>query len=252
MNLGENIYRLRTEKNMSQGDLADALGVSRQSVSKWENNIAVPELEKLMKMSQLFGISLDELVGGESPRDPQAPKTSVPPIAQIPTQKIAGTLLLVSALLCFLVPASLGSIGTGAIMCAPFALCGIICFVCKHHLGLWCTWVFALPAVFTPMYEFIRIYEARLITTALWTGMLGLTLWCLRKDPVILNKSAQALLILGYILWFAYILPRILKLAGLLRLELIQDTTIAYWIDAAAYLLFTALFSVTTRLLKRK
>ena len=36
MNLGENIYRLRTEKNMSQGDLADALEVSRQSVSKWE------------------------------------------------------------------------------------------------------------------------------------------------------------------------------------------------------------------------
>ena len=35
MNLGENIYRFRTEKNMSQGDLADALEVSRQSVSKW-------------------------------------------------------------------------------------------------------------------------------------------------------------------------------------------------------------------------
>ena len=47
MNLGENIYRLRAEKNMSQGDLADALEVSRQSVSKWENNSATPELDKL-------------------------------------------------------------------------------------------------------------------------------------------------------------------------------------------------------------
>ena len=57
MNLGETIYRLRTERNLSQGDLADALDVSRQSVSKWENNSAVPELEKLIKMAQIFGIS---------------------------------------------------------------------------------------------------------------------------------------------------------------------------------------------------
>ena len=65
MNLGENIYRLRTERNLSQGDFADALEVSRQSVSKWENNSAVPELEKLMKMAELFGITLDELVSGD-------------------------------------------------------------------------------------------------------------------------------------------------------------------------------------------
>ena len=66
MNLGENIYRLRTEKNMSQGDLADALEVSRQSVSKWENNSAVPELEKLVKMAELFEVSLDSLVTGQT------------------------------------------------------------------------------------------------------------------------------------------------------------------------------------------
>jgi len=68
MNLGESIYRLRTERNMSQGDLADALDVSRQSVSKWENNMAVPDLDKLVKMSELFGITLDELVTGRAPR----------------------------------------------------------------------------------------------------------------------------------------------------------------------------------------
>ena len=62
MNLGENIYRLRTGLNMSQGDLADALEVSRQSVSKWENNSAVPELDKLVKMAHIFGITLDEMV----------------------------------------------------------------------------------------------------------------------------------------------------------------------------------------------
>ena len=64
MRLGETIYRLRTEKGMSQGDLAEALSVSRQSVSKWETDGATPDLEKLIKLSELFGISLDTLVKG--------------------------------------------------------------------------------------------------------------------------------------------------------------------------------------------
>lgn len=77
MNLGENIYRLRTEKNMSQGDLADALEVSRQSVSKWENNSAVPELDKLVKMAELFGVSLDELVSGRREMPTSTPASNL-------------------------------------------------------------------------------------------------------------------------------------------------------------------------------
>ena len=48
MSLGSNIHRLRTKHNMSQGALADELGVSRQSISKWETDGAVPELDKLV------------------------------------------------------------------------------------------------------------------------------------------------------------------------------------------------------------
>ncbi len=70
MNLGENIYKFRTGKNMSQGDLAEQLEVSRQSVSKWENNSAVPELDKLLKMAELFGITIDELVTGTEQERP--------------------------------------------------------------------------------------------------------------------------------------------------------------------------------------
>ncbi len=46
MTLGQNIARLRTQKNLSQGDLADALEVSRQSVSKWETDASIPEAAK--------------------------------------------------------------------------------------------------------------------------------------------------------------------------------------------------------------
>ena len=65
MTLGERIYKLRTEKEMSQEDLAVALEVSRQSISKWETNGSVPALDKLVKLSEIFGVSLDELVTGK-------------------------------------------------------------------------------------------------------------------------------------------------------------------------------------------
>ena len=63
MTLAEKILALRTERNLSQGDLAEKLDVSRQSVSKWETGQSVPELDKLIKLADLFMVSLDELVG---------------------------------------------------------------------------------------------------------------------------------------------------------------------------------------------
>jgi transcriptional regulator with XRE-family HTH domain len=66
MSLGENIYKYRASKCWSQAELAEALDVSRQSVSKWENDLATPDLDKLIKMKIIFNISLDELVFGEA------------------------------------------------------------------------------------------------------------------------------------------------------------------------------------------
>ena len=48
MKLHEKIYTLRTAKNLSQGDLAEILDVSRQSVSKWETGASIPDLDKLI------------------------------------------------------------------------------------------------------------------------------------------------------------------------------------------------------------
>lgn len=77
MNFGERIYKLRTEKELSQGDLAEAMEVSRQSISKWENGVSVPELEKLVKLSEVFGITLDELVTGKEGKAQPAPEPQV-------------------------------------------------------------------------------------------------------------------------------------------------------------------------------
>ncbi len=64
-NLGDRIYKLRTDKGMSQGDLADRLDVSRQTVSKWENYVSTPELDKIVALSDIFGVSVDYIVKGD-------------------------------------------------------------------------------------------------------------------------------------------------------------------------------------------
>ena len=106
MSLGATISRLRAEKKLSQGDLADALGVSRQSISKWETDASVPELDKLIKLSQLFGVTLDELVTGETLPEPVPSPVPLP--RQMHGQKIAAIILLCMAFLVWLVLAALG------------------------------------------------------------------------------------------------------------------------------------------------
>ncbi len=93
MNLGERIYTLRTEKEMSQGDLAEAMEVSRQSISKWETNGSVPELDKLVKLSEVFGVSLDALVTGKEDAEQPAAQEAEPQIVYIekPVEKRSTT-----------------------------------------------------------------------------------------------------------------------------------------------------------------
>lgn len=64
MTLGQHLTHLRTGRGWSQDVLAEQLGVSRQSVSKWETDSSVPDLDKLLGLSELFGVTLDELVKG--------------------------------------------------------------------------------------------------------------------------------------------------------------------------------------------
>lgn len=67
MTLGQRIQELRKGAGLSQEGLGEALGVSRQAVSKWEGDGGVPELDTLIAMSRLFGVTLGELLGVEEP-----------------------------------------------------------------------------------------------------------------------------------------------------------------------------------------
>lgn len=65
MALGEKIAKQRKELNYTQEQLADILGVSRQSISKWESDIAYPETDKLIELGKLFDCSMDYLLKEE-------------------------------------------------------------------------------------------------------------------------------------------------------------------------------------------
>lgn len=78
MTLAEKIFSLRTERGMSQDDLAEKMEVSRQSVSKWETGQSTPDLDKIIKLADLFGVSVDELVReGERPQSPEPPEPKI-------------------------------------------------------------------------------------------------------------------------------------------------------------------------------
>jgi len=60
-NIGENIKQLRTEKGVTQEQLAEHLGITYQSVSKWENNITAPDLQHIPSIAEYFGVSINKL-----------------------------------------------------------------------------------------------------------------------------------------------------------------------------------------------
>lgn len=69
MTLGTKLSKLRRENNYTQEQLADLLGVSRQAISKWESDVAFPETEKLIRLSDMYGCSLDYLLRDEIEKD---------------------------------------------------------------------------------------------------------------------------------------------------------------------------------------
>ena len=67
MSIGERITQLRNQKNMSQGQLAQTIGVSRQAISKWENDQSSPDTIHLIKLSDILDTEVEYLATGRKP-----------------------------------------------------------------------------------------------------------------------------------------------------------------------------------------
>jgi len=87
MTLGQRIQELRKKAGLSQEGLGEALGVSRQAVSKWEGDNGIPELDTLVAISRLFGVPLGELLGVEPPA-----ATEETPPASLDEEKVEAVL----------------------------------------------------------------------------------------------------------------------------------------------------------------
>ncbi len=72
MTFAEKLIELRKSRGWSQEELGDKLGVTRQTVSKWELGSTTPEMEKIAAMSEIFGITTDELIKGTAPQQTAA------------------------------------------------------------------------------------------------------------------------------------------------------------------------------------
>lgn len=62
MNIGDRLYELRRNKNLTQDEVAEKLNVSRQTISKWETNLSTPDFDKITPLCELYGITPNELL----------------------------------------------------------------------------------------------------------------------------------------------------------------------------------------------
>lgn len=224
MTLGENIYKYRTQKNLSQGELAEALDVSRQSVSKWETGTAVPELDKLVKMCHFFDVTLDALVNGESRQPPEesvpaeksAPSDAAlpeiiyvekPAFPAISRQHLTGAILLFCALLYGLILYN-GRLGVEEtlFLVLPVAGWGISCLLSVHPL-FYCGWIgaggyWAYLFILSPRWEYQ--YFLIILGVALTLAMVVITVRLRRKG--ILSIPTWAMILGSIILILLFIL----------------------------------------------
>ena len=115
MKFSENLRRLRKERGYSQEELAEKLSVTRQAISKWENATAMPDLKKITETAQLFGVSMDELLGIEPDIKTATTETEynnqVYNLKLLQQEKKTKTLVIVIIVLAVLLLSSLFSIG---------------------------------------------------------------------------------------------------------------------------------------------
>ena len=148
MSVGSRIFELRMSKNLSQSALADMLDVSRQSVSKWETDSAVPDLDKLIKLCDVFDVTLDELTGRTDSMNGEPGKTEIPSLPAR-TQQVFGYILFALSFSAGLLLLFRGRNEGDFIIMVPVLLalliCGMICIFLKQRALYWCIWTMLAP-----------------------------------------------------------------------------------------------------------
>ena len=190
MTLGTKIYQLRTQAGLSQEELAEQTGVSRQSVSKWETDASVPELDKLIRLAKLFEITLDELVQDEPPQTEPEPEIDGMTdnnaehqgfdTVLIPPENLSGSNVHESVTPCRIVGMILFAVSfIGIILSLVFSndytvfivaallyclLCGLLCATVRKHVGIAIIGFTALYLISVLLFIKIRVAQPPVTT----------------------------------------------------------------------------------------
>lgn len=271
MTLGNRIQQLRKEHNMSQGDLADALDISRQSVSKWETDTATPDLDKLLKLSEIFNVTLDALVKGEapSPNEAQTP-LAAPEMQPVPvtiktgleTRQFAGIILLCMAFIVVLVCTIMGGLLAGILFASPFLVCGLICMFIKEHVGIYCGWAINIMVIIylqlatgsnyaMVLNPYVYSFANPIAIIVSWVHFLLIVLliYCTIRafghTPIVWNKHKQTLLIIGWVVYVIIHFPTVLISNGVNLKLMIALSYVGLALGIIRMILLTALIIFT-------
>lgn len=202
MSVGSRIFELRMSKNLSQSALADMLDVSRQSVSKWETDSAVPDLDKLIKLCDVFDVTLDELTGRTDSTNGEPGKTE---ICSFParTQQMFGYILFVMSFSVALLLLFRGRNEGDFIIMVPVLLalliCGMICIFLKQRALYWCIWTMLAPiSILTCTVDF-RPFFLVLMQLCCIAGMAFAALHFFKDVFVSANRRKGILLIAAWL-----------------------------------------------------
>ena len=104
MTTGEKLQNLRKKNNYTQEDLADIMSVSRQSISKWESDVAFPETEKIITLAKLYNCSIDYLLkeDDDDPRPVEMIRKRKYTVKRLPLVLTTGGTYILFLMLCFL------------------------------------------------------------------------------------------------------------------------------------------------------
>ncbi|MBR5231812.1 MAG: helix-turn-helix transcriptional regulator [Clostridia bacterium] len=203
MEIGTIIKKIRNEKGMTQEAAAEALGVSRQTVSNWENGRSYPDIISVIKMSEIYSVSLDRLLKEEESmsyreyleESTNTVKSSKRRMITEAAIGLAGAWIMAMAAFWLTV----GGLELGFLLPTMNVLLAVIFFAAALWMGyqnLFCKWKWLAVPVFGLMYALIGYVSAAgtedmLIKTVVWPD--------LTKLPVALILAAAGLWLGGYI-----------------------------------------------------
>lgn len=184
--IGQRISELRKSSSFSQEYVAEKLNVSRQAVSKWEQDLSAPDTYNLIALAKLFDVSVEYIATGKSREATPTPtptQSAPPPRSGITVRQILGLIFVAVGLLAGVLGLVLSDMELLLIFAAYLIIIGIVCIAVKKHFGIYLLWtLFALTAPLVLMVMpvsmgfsiggiFLILFIGLLILTAVFTSI---------------------------------------------------------------------------------